>query len=242
MSIGLSIFFIKGKKAPRWVIVTAVVAATIGIPATSDNRQLAQEDPLQALQEIDFAAQFQESLELEARSELKNATAVIAATQWSGDYQLGAGYWNELVFRFVPAQFLGREFKDSLMIGGERRDMSDFVEDQLGAGLPVGLTVTGIGDSFNEFGYFGCLFFAALAYLFKTLWAAANRATGTVAQILYIQLTTSAMRAATHQTATFIPSLIYSLIFIGAIAFFARERRPGSMFVPEPRAAEVLSK
>jgi hypothetical protein len=45
-----------------------------------------------------------------------------------------------------------------------------------------------------------------------------------VAQILYIQITTSAMRAATHQTIDFLPAFIYGLIFIGAIAFYARER------------------
>jgi hypothetical protein len=90
--------------------------------------------------------------------------------------------------------------------------------------LPVGLTVTGMGDSFNEFGYLGCLFFAAVGYLFKTLWAAANRPNGIVAQILYIQITTSAMRAATHQTVDFLPAFIYGLAFIGAIAFYARER------------------
>ena len=109
------------------------------------------------------------------------------------------------------------------MIGGEQRDMSDFVENVFGFGLPVGLTVTGMGDSFNEFGYLGCLFFAALGYLFKTLWAAANRPNGTMAQILYIQVTTSAMRAATHQTIDFLPGFIYSVIFIGAIAFYATE-------------------
>jgi hypothetical protein len=187
--------------------------------------------------------QIQGALDPDAISELKNATALIAATEETGDYEFGAGYWNQIVFRFVPAQFLGRDFKDSLMIGGEQRDMSDFVYDVLGFQLPVGLTVTGMGDSFNEFGYLGCLFFAAVGYVFKTLWAAANRPNGIVAQILYIQITTSAMRAATHQTIDFLPAFIYGLAFIGAIAFYARER--GVFAAPlssSPVPAQLLSK
>jgi hypothetical protein len=129
------------------------------------------------------------------------------------------------------------------MVGGQQRDYGDFIEDILGFGLPTGMTVTGIGDSFNQFGYFGCLFFAAVGYLFKTLWAAANRPNGTVAQILYIQVTTAAMRAATHQTIDFLPGFIYGLIFIGAIAFFARDRSVAAASFTQAQApAQLLSK
>jgi hypothetical protein len=224
MSMGLGIFFIKGKAAPRVVIIAAILGAMFFIPSTGEYRSLAREDPLEAFRQINFTQQFQEALDPNAPSELKNATAVIAATDATGDYDLGRGYWNQIVFRFVPAQFFSSNFKSALMIGGEKRDMSDFVDDVLGIKLPGGMTVTGMGDSFNEFGYLGCLFFAVLGFLFKTLWAAANRPNGIVAQIFYIQITTSAMRAATHQTIDFLPALIYGLTFICAIAFFARDR------------------
>jgi hypothetical protein len=243
MSVGLGVFFIKGKAAPRWAIIAAVMVAMLFIPSTSEYRQLANEHPFDAFREINFMEQFRGALDPDAISELKNATALIAATEETGDYEFGAGYWNQIVFRFVPAQFLGKDFKDSLMIGGEQRDMSDFVYDVLGFQLPVGLTVTGMGDAFNEFGYLGCLFFAAAGYLFKTLWAAANRPNGIVAQILYIQITTSAMRAATHQTIDFLPAFIYGLTFVGAIAFYARER--GVFAAPlssSPVPAQLLSK
>jgi hypothetical protein len=224
MSVGLGIFFIKGKAAPRWAIIFAIVGATLFIPSTSEYRQLAREDPLGAFKQINFTEEFREALDPEAASELKNATVLIAATDATGDYEYGAGYWNNIVFRFVPAQFVGKTFKSAIMIGGEKRDMSDFVYDVLGFRLPIGMTVTGMGDSFNQFGYFGCIFFAVLGYLFKTVWAAASRPNGTVAQIFYIQITTSAMRAATHQTIDFLPSFVYGAIVIGTIAFFAKDR------------------
>jgi hypothetical protein len=243
MSVGLGLFFIKGKTAPRWAIIAAVVGAMLVIPSTSEYRQLAKEDPLEAFREINFTQQFQEALDPDATSELKNATILIAATDATGDYEFGEGYWNQIVFRFVPAQFFGTTLKSGLMIGGERRDASDFVYDVLGIKLPPGMTVSGMGDSFNQFGYFGCLFFAVLGYLFKTLWAAANRANGTIAQILYIQVTTSAMRAATHQTIDFLPAFIYGIIFIGGIAFFARDRSVFSMPLAQAHPpAQLLSK
>jgi hypothetical protein len=229
MAVGLGIFFIKGKAAPRWAIIVSILGAMLFIPSTSEYRQLAREDPLRALKEINFAHEFQEALDPDAMSELKNATVVIAATDVTGDYEFGAGYWNQIIFRFIPAQFFGSNVKSGLMIGGEKRDMSDFVNDVLSIRLPPGMTVTGMGDSFNEFGYLGCFFFAVVGYLFKTLWAAANKPNGTVAQILYIQVTTSAMRAATHQTIDFLPAFLYGAIFIGAIAFFARDRSVFSM-------------
>ena len=109
------------------------------------------------------------------------------------------------------------------MIGGRQRDYGDYVEEATGFRLPRGSTVTGIGDSFNQLGLFGCLVFAGIAYLFKNLWVAANQPNGTVAQILYIQVSTTGMRALTHQTVDFLPGFIYSAIFIGLVAWYAKE-------------------
>ena len=243
MSVGLGMFFVKGKTAPRWAIIAAILGAMLFIPSTSEYRQLAREDPLEALKQTNFTQSFWDALDPDASSELKNATVLIAATDAARNYGYGAGYWNELVFRFVPAQFVGKDLKDSLMIGGRRGDPSDFVEDVFGFRLPPGMSITGMGDSFNQFGYFGCLFFALLGYLFKTLWTAANQPNGTVAQILYVQITTSAMRAVTHQTIDFLPAFVYSFIFIGAVAFFAKERvAPITVVSQAPAPARISSK
>jgi len=227
ISLGMSLFFLRGKQAPRLVVIAVVIGAIFVIPAVGEYRKTAAQDPLEAWKQLDVVQQFNEYFDVNAVSEVKNATVLIAATRESGAYQWGAGYWNRLVFRFVPAQFLGERFKNSLMIGGEERDLGDFVEDELGYRIPPGSTVTGLGDSFNQFDYLGCLFFAAMAYLFKNLWTATKQPNGTVAQVLYIQTTTSAMRALTHQTVDFLPGLIYSALFISLIAWYARERNIG---------------
>ncbi|HEY8835154.1 MAG TPA: hypothetical protein VIM09_06180 [Chthoniobacterales bacterium] len=223
LSLAMILYFLKGKPLPRLLIIAAVVGAMFAIPATGEYRKSAAEDPLEAFQQLDFADQFNQYFNEDAPSEFKNAVTLIAVTMAQGDYEMGIGYWNRLVFRFVPAQFLGETFKNSLMIGHGPRDYGDYVELATGFRLPAGSTVTGIGDSFNQFGLFGCLVFAGIAYLFKNLWVAANQPGGTVAQILYIQVSTSGMRALTHQTIDFLPGFIYSAIFIGLVALYARE-------------------
>lgn len=225
LSLAMSLYFIKGIHAPRWAIVIGVVGAMFAIPAVGQYRSLSAEDPLAAFKELDFREGFNRYFEQDAISEVRNASVLIAATEQSGDYEWGAGYWNRIVFRFVPGQFVGKEIKDSLMIGGRQRDPGEFIEETTGFSVPMGSTVTGLGDSFNQFGYFGCLVFAAMAYLFKNLWVAASRPDGTMAQILYIQLMTTAMRALTHQTLDFLPGFLYSAIFIALVALYAREKR-----------------
>src|SRR6266487_3928619 len=89
MSVGLGVFFIKGKAAPRWAIIAAVMGAMLFIPSTSEYRQLANEHPFDAFREINFMEQFRGAHDPDAISELKNATALIAATQETGDYEFG---------------------------------------------------------------------------------------------------------------------------------------------------------
>ena len=223
LSLAMILYFLKGKRLPRLVILGAVIAAMFAIPATGEYRKSAAEDPIEAFQQLDFAEQFNQYFHEDAPTEFKNAVMLIAVTMANGDYEMGAGYWNRLVFRFVPAQILGEGLKNSLMIGGKQRDFGEYVEDSVGFRVPIGSTVTGIGDSFNEFGLFGCLVFVGIAYLFKNLWVAANQPGGTVAQILYIQVSTTGMRALTHQTIDFLPGLLYSVIFIGLVALYAKE-------------------
>lgn len=224
LTLGLTVFFVRGKQAPRWVIVCGVLGAMLFIPATGDYRSYAQtEGALEALKQTDFVESFKGYFDVGSDNELKNATILIAATQESGDYGLGAEYWNRIVSRFVPAQVFGEAFKTSLIIG-EQRHWSEVIATSTSYNLPTGTTVTGLGDSFNQFGYLGCLVFAAIGYLFKNLWTAAIEPNATIAQILYIQVTTSAMRALTHQTIDFLPGFIYGGIFIGALAVYAKER------------------
>ena len=86
-----------------------------------------------------------------------------------GHYTFGLHFWNALVFGYVPAQWLGREFKDGLMI-----NLTDDTA-QTGFTKSNGTCETGIGEAFMAFGYFGCVLFYALGAFMRWLWEGAMR-------------------------------------------------------------------
>jgi hypothetical protein len=105
---------------------------------------------------------------------------------------------------------------------------------------PVGSTVTAMGDSFQQFGYWGCCFFAAMGMFFRKLWHAARRPHALFAQLLYMQSCTCAMRAVTHWTLDFLPGLLYNVVFLGVAVLYASdpiEFGRGAKASPSPRLA-----
>ncbi len=220
LTIGLTLYFRRRLRPPRWLVVWTILAVMLAIPATATYRRFQLQNDWESVRQIDLVGNFRDFLNQESVLELRNAAMLIEAARRSGDYEYGAGYWNHLVFRYVPAQILGDSSKRSLMIPRP----SDELEREL-AGMdytnPAGSTVTGMGDSFQQFGYCGCLFFVVLGAFFRRLWRASAPPTALFSQLLYMQSCTSAMRAVTHWTLDFLPGLLYNLIFLGAAMLYA---------------------
>ena len=192
----------------------------MAIPATATYRQFHLEKDWQNIGQINLLENFRQYLNEESVLELRNAAMLIEATRQSSAYEWGAGYWNHLIFRYVPAQILGQEFKEGLKL----KTRVELVERELGVlgyANPVGSTVTGLGDSFQQFGYCGCFFFAALGVFFQRLWRSAVPETAILPRLLYILVCPSAMRAVTHWTLDFVPGFLYSAVFLGAAAWYA---------------------
>jgi hypothetical protein len=220
LTIGLTLYFQLRLRPPRWLVAGAILGAMLAIPATATYRRFQLQSDWQGVRQIDLASNFQEFLNQESVLELRNAAMLIEATRRCGEYEMGAGYWNHLIFRYIPAQWLGKSFKESLMLNrsheGVERELAamDYVN-------PAGSTVTGMGDSFQQFGYWGCLFFAGIAIFFRRLWRAALEPNALFAQMFYMQSCTCAMRAVTHWTLDFFPGLLYNAIFLGAALLYA---------------------
>ena len=222
LTIGLALYFQVKLRPPRWLIAAIIVMAMLAIPATATYRRFQLEREWTSVRQINLVDNFREFLGEESVLELRNAAMLIEATRRSGDYEYGAGYWNHLIFRYVPAQVVGEGVKDSLMIRISREGLERELAT-VGYVNPAGSTVTGLGDSFQQFGYWGCLFFALLGVGFHQLWRAATvPATALFAQLLYIQSCTSAMRAVTHWTLDFLPGFLYALIFLGLALWYAQ--------------------
>ena len=221
LTIGLALHFQHRIRPSRWLVAGLIGGAMLAIPATATYRRLQLDNDWAGVRQIDLVENFSNFLNEESVLELRNAAMLIESTLRSGEYQFGAGYWNHLVFRYVPAQMLGAQFKESLMIGpspeGIQRELAgmDYYN-------PVGTTVTGLGDSFQQFGYWGCLFFSGMAIFFHKLWHQASRPEDLFAQLFYMQSSTCAMRALTHWTLDFLPGILYSAIFLGLALAWAR--------------------
>jgi hypothetical protein len=222
--VGMTLFHQKRIIPPRMLVGGAILFAMLIIPATDAYRSLARSEGLGALAQLDLVENFSAYLNEASILELRNAAMVIDVTSLLGTYEYGTGYWNELVWRFVPAQLVGGEVKEALTI----RLYDESLEYDLwriGYVMPTGTTVTGIGDAFLQFGYLGSLFFLILGVGVRSLWVASLRPDSAFAQLLYICTMTSAMRAVTHGTEDYLPGLVFYLLFLGLAVFYARERR-----------------
>lgn len=221
MIVMLGLYYGRGFKPPRWLVPVAMVVAMLAIPATGTYRGLHAEKNWEEIRQMDLVGNFKEFVTQESILELRNGAALIEATKATGNYEWGAGYWNHLVFRFVPAQLLGAEFKESLKLRTQW-DLMETSATQTGFEISRGSTITGMGDTFQQFGWFGCLFFVLMAVLFRSLWVASLRPNAFFAQLLYISLCTVAMRAVTHWTLDFLPGLLYNVVFLGLGLLYAR--------------------
>jgi hypothetical protein len=214
--------YFKTRKPPKRIAVFAgLVFAMLAIPATGIYRTLWQEGELRRIDELDLVANFKDFIDKESILELRNGAAVVESTRVRNQYAWGAGHWNQMVIRFVPAQIVGTSTKNALLIG---TTMDKIYASELATNyeVPPGSTLTGMGDSYEQFGWLGCLFFALVGIMFRSIWVTALQPQAVFAQLFYILICTSAMRAITHQTVDFFPGVTYHAVFMGAAYLYAR--------------------
>jgi len=221
LTVALSLYFSRRILPPRWLAIGAVFFTLVALPLTTAYRTALKTGDWSELQAVNPVDNLESFVAEGDYLELRGAAALMEAIVETGQYGLGAGYWNGLVFQYVPAQLLGRGIKYNLMIeSGSRYTL----KSALSYINPNGLTITGIADTFVQFDYFGCLVFLATAYLFKTLWVSATQRQSVIAQLFYISLFTPAMKAITHSTVTLLNSIVFAVVFIGGLALYARKK------------------
>lgn len=230
LTVAMALYYERRIKPSRVAVFVVLVFSMLAIPATHQFRQYVGTDRLAEAAHLDLVGNFRTFLTEESALELRNGAAVIEAARDTGNFGLGRGYWNHLMFRYVPAQLVGVSAKEDLMFegGGDQGESTE-----IGFRFARGTTVTGMGDAFGQFGWFGCLFFAFMAVLYKGMWQASLQPGALFARVLYVMTFTSGMRAVTHWTFDFLPGLFYFLIFLGLAGLYATSRRPQI----HPRAA-----
>ncbi|MEP0911405.1 hypothetical protein NDI45_10795 [Leptolyngbya sp. GB1-A1] len=222
--IGFSFWFVLRLIPPRWVFVLITIGGLYLIPLIGELRgsfwELVFSGDWQTIS--DSARESFNSLLEGEILELRNAAFLMDAAVKTGQHGYGTGFWNALVFQYVPGQIVGYGLKASLQIQLTNYDLT-----KLYGYIPhSGSTVTGIGDTFVEFDYFGCFIFAIIAYYFKNLWVSAISQRSVVSALLYVGLVSPAMIGVTHGIGRFCQELVFQLFFVGAVAYYARVREP----------------
>lgn len=220
--IGISLFFERRLLPPRVLTIFLTILTAVLIPIIGQMR----EDFWLAvfsgnLSGIDFQSSIDKVLEGEIL-ELRNAALLMEAAIRNNQYGHGTGFWDSLVFQYVPGQIVGYDLKSSLQFNWTAFDLVEL----FGYSIPNGSTITGIGDSFIEFGYFGCLIFAFTAYFFKHLWISSVVQRSIFSQVLYAGMISPALVGLTHGIGRLLQELVFQLIFVIWIAYYCRSKYP----------------
>ncbi|MEO1392663.1 MAG: hypothetical protein AAFV90_07110 [Cyanobacteria bacterium J06634_5] len=212
ITIGLNLFYTKKIIPPKLLTISSVVSAALLIPLLGAMRGdfwsllfSGQVD------KIDFFAGINRIVDSGDVLELRNAAMLIEATDVNHSFGLGAGFWNSIVFQYVPGQLLGYEFKQSLQF----KDAAEAnIINLYGTSFSSGSTVTGMGDSYAEFGFLGCLVFVLIAYGMRHLWLSSLDYFNVYSQTLYIVLVSSALLSVTHGVGTFFQHAIAQMLCV----------------------------
>jgi hypothetical protein len=206
---------------PRLVMLSALVIGALFINSVGEYRAAtldAAGPQWDEVFKIDFIGNL-EHLTEQGGFELTNAVYNIGAVSRTMNFDLGAYYWNDNVFTYVPAQLVGHDVKESLML-----PLADPSFDEYLYSPWPGTTSTGFSDSFQSFWYFGCLIFFVIAFIMQRLWWAA-RGGSLMAQLFYMLIPVQALQAITHDTNHFVAPWIHIAIFLLPLMLWARQPR-----------------
>jgi hypothetical protein len=220
--VGLAFFMSRKVSPPRWFGIAFILSTTFLIPVVGQLRNefwvllfTGNWTELLAATQLSFGRLVEGEI-----LELRNAALLMDAANLTNEFGFGKGYWDVVVFQYVPAQILGAGFKSALQFKEQNFDL----ETLYGYSIHVGTTVTGVGDTYLEFCYYGCLVFVLIAYLFKHLWIAGVYRQSMPCQILYAGLISPSMVSLTHGTGRFLQEFIFQLIFVLLIVMFCRQK------------------
>lgn len=219
--IGVSLWFVKRFTIPRFVILALAFLGMYLLPALGYLRgdfwghiATNQWDIV-----ISTSQETMDKLMQGEILELKNAALSMDASVNTGRYGYGTGYWDNVVFQYFPGQIFGHGLKNALQFNWGTKHYLKYLYNY---NIHPGTTFTGIGDTFVEFDYFGCLFFALMAYLFKNLWISSNYQKSNFSRLLYISLLSPAMVGVTHGTGRFLQEAIFQFIFVSLVIYYSR--------------------
>jgi len=227
MVFALAIWFRRRRAMPYFLVLAGVLVGTLAMSSTGEYRQMnvKHDGPqLSSIEKISVLENF-ENLLSSGGPEMRNAMYRIHMVDRNQSFDYGAFHWDTLVWNYVPAQFVGKELKDSFMIDIDDQFTREYYFDKI-----PGTTETGLADAYASFWYFGAFKFFIISYFMSRLYGAAM-AGNTEAQLFYMLLAVPAMHAISHYTQWVLSEWIHIAAFVMPGLLFARIRkRPAQSF------------
>ena len=230
----MTVFFFYGRKiVPLWLLVTGVVFLTVFSYNIGDIRANADrplEERIESFMDSDpLGILSEESMIQENRYiDIFNAVNFIEAKSLGGNYTYGLHFWNQLVFGFVPAQFVGDAVKESLQFN--LYDDSTLTHFQKSNGT----CESGIAEAFMAFGYFGCALFFLMGASFRWLWDQSVRGNILCQFILMLNILPGIM-SYSIQLWTMLNGLVNLLLFAGPFLYWSAMSARTSWQFPDGR-------
>lgn len=232
MMVLLAFWFNRRLLPPRWAMVVTVFLGVLVINSIGDYRSVMLGKDrttwsgagVSEILDIDYLGNIKRMATGEAPNfELTNAVMNIAAADRTLRFDFGLSHWNGLVQRYVPAQWVGHEFKQYLSF-----DLGDQARRVFGHRAYTGTTSTGLSDAFLSFWFFGAFKFLLIG-LIMCRWYRAALQGQIVAQLVVILAITPALHAITHSTHSFFVIFLQLGVFLLPVFWFARRRPVGKL-------------
>jgi hypothetical protein len=180
------LYFVRKVLPYRSLAIFGIIFALIASFNIREYRNALITQDWRSLEKVEYLKNIHDFVSQEQEMELRNAALLMNFTADRGYYGWGTGYWDQLVFSFIPGQILGKKFKDSLGIHKTTKDVH--LKWAYGYRTATGSTITGMAEAFTQFDYFGCLLFALSAILCKWLWLRSLVWNNVFEQCLYINI------------------------------------------------------
>lgn len=227
----LALWFNRRWTPSRLVMVTALVIGALVVNSIGDYRRTMLGESymtgsygyvgagLDDILNIDFFGNLRDIAKGDSGNfELTNAAMDIEAADQTLQFDYGLSLWNAFVNNYVPAQWVGKEFKQAITVrlGADTRRI-------LGHNPHTGSTLTGLSDAFKSFWYFGAIKFFIIALILNRWYRAAIQ--GNIAGQLVVMLTIgAALHAITHSTHHFFTVFLQLTVFLLPVLALARRR------------------
>lgn len=224
IAVALAAWFVWGMAVPRGLALAAVLLAAVALNSAGDYRAVTAGKGGRTWSDLSVAnlvANFSDVLR-NGGPEMRNAVFRVHDAGRLMAFDFGAFHWNVLVFNFVPAQIVGSQMKQSLLVPIPAQSGSDYDP-------PTGTTETGMADAFASFWFLGCIKFFLISFILGRLYCNAMQG-HLVSQVLYIASIVPAMLAITHHTQWFISNWLQILIFL--LPGLALARVPAARSLP----------